>query len=200
MNQILKVYYSKKLKLFFTIQFFLSMILTFFAMMNLLKMLQAKEIEKRISETISLHAKLHAIFAESEVEDSLYFGRILCSKIELDEYIFNQYSPENLKILPCKFSGKSLEETGNICIIGHNYFNHRFFSDLNQLEIGDEVIVKDWKEQSYFYQVYKKYEIEEKDVEQVTKAETTREITLCTCTWDKQKRLIIRAKFICKKI
>ena len=79
MNQILKVYYVKKLKLFFKIQFFISIILIFCTMMHLLKMLQEKETEERISKTISVHAKLHAIFAESEVEDSIYFGRILCS-------------------------------------------------------------------------------------------------------------------------
>ena len=41
--------------------------------------------------------------------------------------------------------------------------------------------------------VYKKYEIDEEEVEDVISPTMEREITLCTCTFNKNKRLIIRA-------
>ena len=160
-----------------------------------MKTIKNKEEENRISKTISINAKLNSIFAEKKTQTiNLYFGRIYCPKIGLDEYIYNQYSEENLKILPCKFYGNSLEEDGNICIIGHNYFDDRFFSNLNRLEINDSIILNDLNENEYEYVVYQKFEITEKNVEQVLRAKAKKEVTLCTCTFDKSKRLIIKAK------
>ena len=195
MNQILNTDYFKKLKLIFTIQFLISLILIVFEVINMIKTMKDKEEENRISKTVSINAKLNTIFSKDELkEDNLYFGRIICSKIGLDEYIYNNYSVDNLKVLPCKFYGNSFEEDGNICIIGHNYFDNRFFSNLNKLEINDKIILNDLNENQYEYAVYKKYEIDEKDVEQVIKSDVRKEITLCTCTFDKSKRLIIKAK------
>ena len=52
------------------------------------------------------------------------------------------------------------------------------------------------KGNNYKYSIYKKYEVEEIDIEEVIKPDSEREITLCTCTFDKEKRLIVKAKYI----
>ena len=85
-------------------------------------------------------------------------------------------------------------ENGNIVIIGHNYYDDRFFSNLNKLEIGDDIFLLDLNNNKCKYIVYDKYDIDESETEKVTKAKEEIELTLCTCTWNKDKRLIIRAK------
>ena len=162
----------------------------------MIRIIKEKERENNISKIMSINAKLNSVFSyytETEKEH-IYLGRIVCEKIGLDYYIYNDYSEENLKILPCKFSGGKIGEDGNICIIAHNYFDNRFFSNINQLEIGDSILLKDLEEREYEYKIYQKYEIDERDTEKVVEQRETRELTLCTCTYDKEKRLIIRAK------
>lgn len=51
------------------------------------------------------------------------------------------------------------------------------------------------KEKTYEYSIYKIYEIDEKDTEEVMRTETEQELTLCTCTFDKTKRLIIKTYY-----
>ena len=196
MNQILNTKLNKEtIKKLFKIQFFISIIFIVFGIIYIIKNIKEKERLNNLSKTISLNAKLNSVFSNNEVkEESVYFGKIICEKIELDYYIYNEYSEENLKLLPCKFSGGNIGENTNICIIGHNYFDDRFFSNLNKLEIGDTIILKDLDENSYQYSVYQKFETHENDIEKVIKQESQKELTLCTCTYNKEQRLIIKAK------
>ena len=64
------------------------------------------------------------------------------------------------------------------------------------MQNGDIIIIKDLEENSYEYSIYKKYEIDEEDTDKVINSELEKELTLCTCTFDKDKRLIIKANFI----
>ena len=183
MNQILNTNKkNNKTKLFFKFQFLISIVLIIFGIIYILKTIKEKERENEISNIISLNAKINSVFyGKEEINlNNIYFGRIIIDKINLDYYIYNNYTEQNLKVLPCKYSGpNSLDDNGNICIIGHNYYDDRFFSNLNKLEIKDVIIIKNLEEKTYKYVVYKKYE---------------RELTLSTCTFDKTKRLVIRAK------
>ena len=198
MNQILNTNNkNEKIKKFFKMQLRISIILIIVGVIYIIKFLRKKENENNISNIISLNAKLNSVFSYYEVkENRIYFGRILCEKINLDYYIYNTYSEENLKILPCKFSGGDLGEDTNICIIGHNYFDNRFFSNLNELEIGDIITLKDLEENTYEYTVYEKYEANESDTEKVIENKIGRELTLCTCTYNKDFRLVIKAQNI----
>ena len=202
MNQILNISKNnKKIKKIFKIQLVISILFIILGIVYILKNIREKERENQISNIISLNAKVNSVFSQEErtegKEHSLYFCRIICNKIGLDYYVYNNYSEENLRILPCKFSGpNSLEENGNICIIGHNYYDDRFFSNLNKLENKDTIILESLEEKSYKYIVYRKYEIDESDTEKVIEPMVNKDLTLCTCTFDKNKRLIIKAKFI----
>lgn len=198
MNQILNTSNrNQKIIQFFKLQFCISLVFIIIGMTYLIKNIQEKERENKISNIISLNAKLNSIFSHDEEKiEFLYFGQILCEKIHLDNYIYNEYSEDNLKILPCKFSGGNLGENTNICIIGHNYFDNRFFSNLNQLEKGDKVVIKDLEENRYEFMVYDIYEIEEEKIEEVIQPKKEKELTLCTCTLEKNKRLIVRAEIM----
>lgn len=197
MNQILNTKKDKsKIKKIFKMQLLISAIFIVFGVIYFFKIFKEKERENNISKEILLNAKVNSVLSSNKTKDNIYFGRIICEKIGLDYFVYNNYSESNLRALPCKFSGKNLNENGNICIIGHNYFDNRFFSNLNKLENKDIIILKDLDENIYKYSVYKKYEINEIDTEKVVEGYFERELTLCTCTFNKNKRLIIKAKFI----
>lgn len=200
MNQILNSKNkNKRIKIIFKLQFIFSIILVIICIIILFNNLKCKEKENIISKTISINAKLSSLYSanynKSNKEPSMYFGEIICDKIKLDSFIFEQYSLERLKILPCKFSGGQLGDNGNICIIGHNYFDDRFFSNLYKLDNGDIITVKNLEGKKYNFEVFLKDEISEKDVSEVIEQRYQQELTLCTCTKNKEKRLIVKAKY-----
>ena len=194
MNQILDVKEKKlKIKMLFKIQFILSFGLMIIVLVYFLSQMNNKSKENNISKVISLNAKLNSVFSENIQET--YLGRIKIDKINLDYFVYNTYSDKLLKVLPCKFFGGNLHHPGNICIIGHNYFDNRFFSNLNKLDINDIIIMEDLDGNKYKYTVYNIYEINEKQIEEVQKNDGNyKTLTLCTCTFDKNRRLIIKAR------
>ena len=100
-----------------------------------------------------------------------------------------------LKILPCKYNGPNLGHQGNICILGHNYLDGNFFSNLNKLENEDIITFIDLNEKEYKYKIYEKIIVDINLIEKYINFNTNdRILTLCTCTSDKNKRLIIQAK------
>ena len=112
--------------------------------------------------------------------------------------------PENLdnidallKISVCKFHGANPNEVGNLCIVGHNYKNSKFFSKVPNMEIGDIIEIKDLSGKVLQYSVYNKYIVEPEDVACTTQLTGGRkEVTLITCTNDSKKRYIIKAREI----
>ena len=84
---------------------------------------------------------------------------------------------------------------GNLCIAGHNYNDNRFFSKINELNIGDEIIIEDQKNNSYNFNIYNKYEIDEQNAYESAINKTYKhELTLVTCNNQNHKRIIIKAK------
>lgn len=193
MNQILDIKKkNRKIVIFFKIQFVFSIIMVLIWFIYIFQNIIIKNKENEISKTMKINAKLNTLYSGNE--NNVYFCRIIIKKINLDYFVYNSYSDELLKILPCKFSGTTLQENGNICIIAHNYFDDRFFSNINKLGENDEIIIKDLLGNEYKYYVYDIYEIDEKNITEVIKMEENKKIiTLCTCTLNKEKRLIVKA-------
>ena len=109
MNQILNTNKRReKIKKIFKIQFIISIIFIIVGIFYIIKNIKEKERENQISNIISINAKLNSVFSNNEENpnEETYFGRITCEKIGLDYYVYNKYSEANLKILPCKFSGR----------------------------------------------------------------------------------------------
>ena len=132
------------------------------------------------------------VFSKENInlESEKIFGRLLIEKINLDYMVLNEYTEENLKTLLCRLNGDNISE--NITIIGHNYEDGTFFSNLNKLDINDEIkLIINNKEYMFF--VYKIYEVFEYDLEPL-KQNGYSEITLITCNNINKKRYIIKAK------
>ena len=55
-------------------------------------------------------------------------------------------------------SGDNLNLPGNTVIIGHNYRNGTFFSNLKKLSNGAKIYVTDYRGKSITYEVYNKFE------------------------------------------
>lgn len=88
-------------------------------------------------------------------------------------------------------------QTGNLCIAGHNYVDYKFFSRLNELEKNDVITIYDLNGNHVDYSIYKIYETNSNDTTctfQDTKGE--RIVTLITCNNVNGKRLVVHAKEI----
>lgn len=88
-----------------------------------------------------------------------------------------------------------LNEPGNVVIVGHNYRNGQFFSNLEKVATGDMVKITDTKGQTLIYTIYEKYETTPEDVAYITRnVGDNTEITLVTCTDDSNARIIVKAR------
>lgn len=97
----------------------------------------------------------------------------------------------------CRFAGPMPNQTGNLCIAGHNYVDYKFFSRLNELEKNDVITIYDLNGNHVDYSIYKIYETNSNDTTctfQDTKGE--RIVTLITCNNVNGKRLVVHAKEI----
>ena len=80
-------------------------------------------------------------------------------------------------------NGDNLNQPGNTVIVGHNYRNGLFFSNLKRVNIGDKVIITDYRGTTKTYSIYDKQTKDQSDTtfyQRDTGGKT--EITLSTCT------------------
>lgn len=195
MNQILFNKNKNIKKIFvFKFQFILSIVLIIITIVIIFKNYNDDENLESISESLNKRIDLHSIYNVTQVEskDNLYLGKIIIDKINLEYSVFNKYDEELLKISPCKFYGKKLEEKGNICIAAHNYNDNRFFGRLDELKIKDTIKIIDSRNTQYEYIVYDIFEIAEDDFS-ILKGSKNYELTLLTCNNSNNKRIIIKA-------
>lgn len=123
-------------------------------------------------------------------------GKISIPKIQIYYPIIFETTDEYLKIAPTKYCGPNINEVGNLCIMGHNYYNDQFFSRLSELNNDDRVILTSNQGKSETYFVYDKYKINKDDLS-CTSQETNGkiELTLVTCVkYDKSKRLVVKCR------
>ena len=135
------------------------------------------------------------IYTASDGSQYTTIGTVSIPSINVYYPILSTTSTELLKIAPCKFWGPNPNEKGNLCIVGHNYKNDKFFSQVPTLENGDIVEITDMSGRTITYLVYDKYIVSPEDVactSQNTNGRT--EITLITCTNDAEQRYIIKAR------
>lgn len=95
-------------------------------------------------------------------------------------------------------SGDNLNLPGNTVIIGHNYRNGTFFSNLKKLSNGAKIYVTDYRGKSLTYEVYNKFETSSTDTSFYNRdTNGIAELTLSTCTdASNDQRTIIFAKQI----
>ena len=101
-----------------------------------------------------------------------------------------------MKVAPCKFHGASPNEVGNLCIIAHNYRRKGvFFSDVEQLVVGDIVEIQDLSQRTIQYEVYDIHTvIPDNTADTTQKTNGRKEVTLITCTDNSEQRIIVKCK------
>lgn len=120
-------------------------------------------------------------------------GKISIPKINIEYPIIRETTEEYLKIAPTKLCGPDINEPGNLCIIGHNYKNEEFFSNLSLLEKNDKVFLMDSIGKKQEYKVYNKYTVLETDLSCISQETNGKvELTLITCTKNKKERFVVK--------
>ena len=109
--------------------------------------------------------------------------------------VLSSTSTALLKISLNKYWGANPNEVGNMCIVGHNYEDSRFFGKLNKIKKGAIVKITDLTGKTLDYEVYDTYTVGPYDTDctsQLTKGNT--EVTLITCNKDGSKRFVVKAR------
>ena len=120
---------------------------------------------------------------------------IVIPKIKIYYPVIAETSDEYLKIAPCKYWGGEPNEVGNLSIIGHNYKNTEFFSNINTLENGDKVILNSKTGSSLTYTVFDKYDVANNDFSCTNPTtDGTIDLTLITCTNKNSRMYVIKCR------
>lgn len=123
-------------------------------------------------------------------------GIITIPKIDLKVSIGEGVEADTLKYAVGHFIDTPLpEQKGNFCIAGHRSYTYGdFFNRLDELEVGDEIIVET-KTGQYKYNVYEKKVVEPEEISVLDNTKSSI-ITLVTCTPVRiaTHRLVIKGK------
>ena len=91
--------------------------------------------------------------------------------------------------------GQEVNQVGNLVIIGHNYRNGLFFSNLKRVQLNDKIYITDNSGNRLTYTVYNKFETTPEDTSFYQRDTNGKpEVTLSTCTDDSKARTIIFAR------
>lgn len=121
-------------------------------------------------------------------------GIVNIPSLKITYPILSKTTDALLKVSPCKFWGPEPNEVGNLCIVGHNYKNNKFFSKIYKLEEGDIIEITDLTGRMIQYKVYDQYIVSPSDVACTSQlTDGKKEVTLITCTNDNKNRRIIKA-------
>ena len=187
------------IKKVFKIQFTISIIIIISTISFSTYYIYSLRNKEKISENLIGNYNIYKLYNNVEKEDETtqnnLFGIIEIPKINLYYPVFSTLTEENLKVSPCKFYGDSLEDTGNVCIAGHNYNNDMFFSKINLLEQNDEIFIYNNIGVKYTYLVTENYEVKEDDLSPIINYnQNEKNLTLITCNNLNNNRFVIKAK------
>lgn len=115
--------------------------------------------------------------------------------LNINYSVLSTTSDELLKVALNKYWGANPNEVGNLCIVGHNYEDARFFGHLHKIKRGAEVNLTDMTGRTLTYKVYNTYVVDPYDTSctsQLTNGNT--EVTLITCYNDGKQRFVVKAR------
>ena len=147
-----------------------------------------------INDLISKDEKYTREYKTSNGEPYTIIGELKIDKINIEYDILSSTSTELLKVSLNKYWGAEPNEVGNMCVVGHNYLDTRFFGNLHKLAIGDKIEITDSYGGKLQYEVYDMYVTDPYDTSctsQLTNGK--KEITLITCYNNATQRLIVKA-------
>lgn len=143
-NEITEIPYIEtkkkfKLKNTYKIQFVISSFIAalgcFVFLVNIIKSHSQEKISKKLLNNYNLTTlyQTENSSLQSSTDVPFVIGIIKINKIDLNYPILSQTNDDLLKLSVCRFAGPMPNEVGNLCIVGHNYIDTRFFSRLNEL-------------------------------------------------------------------
>lgn len=127
-------------------------------------------------------------------------GVLNIPSLNIEYPILSETSTELLKVSLNKYWGSNPNEVGNMVVVGHNYKNNKFFSNLSKIQHGEIVKITDLAGKTLDYKVYDTFVIDPYDnscTSQLTDGKT--EITLITCHYENgsnhaTKRFVVKAR------
>ncbi len=207
MNQILfnpqKIANNYRKLKSYRILFIILLFIIFILLFSLFIKLNKNDVDEQISKKLSSSYSVSTLYSDNSTitttldNDPFVIGIIKIDKINLNYSILSVSNNDLLDISVCRFAGPMPNEIGNLCIAGHNYVDYKFFSRLNELELGDNITIFGLNGVSKDYTIYDIYEIKPSDTS-CTSQDTNnlRIVTLITCNNVNGKRLVVQAKEI----
>ena len=150
---------------------------------------------KTQSQNTTNDAKISSTYKASNGKTYKVIANLNIPSLGIEYPVLSSTSDALLKISLNKYWGANPNEVGNMCIVGHNYEDSRFFGKLNKIENGTIVKITDISGKTLDYEVYDKYVVGPYDTDctsQLTNGNT--EITLITCYKNGTKRLVVKAR------
>ena len=121
-------------------------------------------------------------------------GTMEIPKIGFKYPVLEEVTKSSIETSVAVLYGAGLNQVGNTVIIGHNYRNGQFFSNLKKVENGDKIYITDYEGVRKTYTIYHHF-ITTPDDTSFYQRDTNgkAEVTLQTCTDDSSARLIVFA-------
>ena len=121
-------------------------------------------------------------------------GQIKVEGLEIDTYILDSVDEGALEKASGKITGDELNETGNFCVIGHNYDN--IFAKLSEIEKNETITIVDPKLNETEYKVTDVFTVEPDDLKPLLNTEDAVRLTLITCEPSGTTRLVVVAEVV----
>lgn len=184
----------------FNTQFYLSIIAIFIIISLFTYYKFSLNKKENLSYSLKSNYSISQLYAKNSNNSSISNPSFIIGMIEIPSLsvsypIFSYLDDELLKISPCKFLGEMPPASSNLCIAGHNYDNNKFFSNINLLKNGDEILIYNQIGEKFVYSVFNRYEVNDNDLSPIKEDyQGGYELTLITCNNLNQRRIVVKAK------
>lgn len=119
-----------------------------------------------------------------------YIGAVSIPALDIDLPILSEWSYENFRVAPCRYSGSAYKN--NMILCAHNYRSH--FASLKYLNQGDRVYFIDVDKNKFAYEVKSVEVIDRTAVDELNSGEW--DLTLFTCTYGGATRVVVRCEIV----
>lgn len=184
----------------FNTQFYLSIIAIFIIISLFTYYKFSLNKKENLSHSLKSNYSISQLYAKNSNNSSISNPSFIIGMIEIPSLsvsypIFSYLDDELLKISPCKFLGEMPPASSNLCIAGHNYDNNKFFSNINLLKNGDEILIYNQIGEKFVYSVFNRYEVNDNDLSPIKEGyHGSHELTLITCNNLNQRRIVVKAE------
>lgn len=124
----------------------------------------------------------------SVVDGRSYIGIIECPSADISLPVLAEWSYDDLKIAPCRYSGSVYTDDAVIC--AHNYITH--FAFLLRLGIGSDIYFMTVNGEVFHYVVSNRETLRPTEVEKLTDPGQDWDLTLFTCDYGGRTRCAVR--------